>query len=171
MTNTSTVVADAMRALVALMRATSGYRSCWVDGSGIPVYHSAEAGLIGEQPVTSLVIGDLGDLQSIVEAADGTQRMATLGTLRHRTEDVVIRCRATAVTGDSTDGTVQATWDAAVGIVDDVDTLLRATGSLGLVPAYRHVLAVLGGVTGVRPYLGAGVVVDVLFDININARI
>jgi hypothetical protein len=171
MTNTSTAVADAMRALVTLMRATSGYRSCWADGTGVPVYHSAEAGLIGEQPVTSLVIGDLGDLTSVQEAADGTQRLATLGTLRHRDEELTIRCRATAVTGDATDGTTQATWDAAIGIIDDVDTLLRGNGSLGLVPAYRYMQAVLAGVTGVRPYLGSGVIVDVLFDIRVTARI
>lgn len=170
--NTSTCLADAMSAIVTSMRATAGYQSCWSTGIGVPVYHSAEAGLIGDHPVTCLIIGDTGDFSGVPDdSGDSSQSLATLGTLRHRSEDAVIRCRAVAVTGDSTDGSIQATWADAVGIVDDVDTMLRGSGSLGLVPAYRSLTAVMAGVSGIRPYLSAGVVVEVLFDIAITARI
>lgn len=178
MTNTSTVVNDAVRALVGAMRARTGFRSCWADdptGLLVPVYHSAEVGLLGDHAVTSLVVADIGDIDAPQEAGDGPQRVATLGTLRHRDEDATIRCRATAVTGDAGDGVVQATWDAATAIADAVDAELRgATGvgpSLGLVPAYRDVTARFAGVTGIRPDLSAGCVVDVLFDVAVRARI
>jgi hypothetical protein len=170
-TNTSTAVNDAVRAIVAKMRARSGYRSCWSSGSGVPVYHSAEAGLMDEQVTRALIIADLGDPSVPQEAGDSQQGVATLGTLHHRDEEAVVRCRSIAVTGDVHDGAVQATWDAAHTTVDDLDAELRADPSLGLVPAYSHLIAMVGAVTGVRPYLGAGVVVEVLFDVRVEARI
>lgn len=175
MTNTSTVVNDAVRAIVAAMRVRIGYRSCWASGTGIPVYHSAEVGLFDEQPTSALVIADPGDPATPQESGDSRQGIATLGTLRHRDEDATIRCRAMAQSGDAVDGTVQAAWDAAHAIVDAVDAELRGpTGigpSLGLVPSYREVTAWVDGVTGVRPILAAGVVVDVYFDVAVRARI
>jgi hypothetical protein len=176
MTNTSTSVNDAIRAIVTLMRAETGYRSPWpaADGTlpdGVSVYHTLEAGLMDDHTERALIIGDWGDPEAPQEAADGPQRPATLGTLRHRQEDAVIRCRVSVSSGDVAEGSVQAVWDAAVAIVDDVDAMLRATGSLGLVPGYRHLEAVFAGVTATQPSLARGPVLDVYFGIAVSARL
>lgn len=168
----------AVTAIVTAMRARTGYRSCWAagDGDDVPVYHSAEAGLIGEHPVTSLVIASGEDPLTPREVVDSRQARATYGPPRRRDESGLIRCRATAVSGDVSDGAVQAAWAAAVGIVDDVDDELRGTSgvgpSLGLAPdPLQLMVAVLEGVTGISPWLAGGVVVDVDFSIGITARI
>ena len=173
--HTSTALADAMAALVRLMVATPGYRSPWDSGPGIPVCHSAEVGLVEDPVPLVLVIGDTGDPSLPAEAGDSDQRTATLGTLRHRQEDGTIRCRAVAQTGDVGEGVVQAQWDAALDLVDAVDSELRGPSgigpSLGLTPAYRSVHASVSQVTSVLPYLGAGTVVEVLFEIQVTARL
>lgn len=176
MTHTSTSVPDAIGQIVVLMRARTGYRSPWpaADGTlpaGVPVYHTLEVGLMDDHTERALIIGDWGDPDAPQEAADGPQRPATLGTLRHRQEDATIRCRAIASSGDVAEGSVQAVWDAAAGIVDDVDTMLRANPSLGLVPAYRHLEAGFGGVTATRPDLSSGPLVEIYFSVDVTARL
>lgn len=172
MTNTSTAVNDAVRAIVAIMRARTGFRSCWnTTATGVPVYHSAEAGFIDDHPDTGLIIADPGDPQNPDEAGQDRQRMATLGTVHARNEEATIHCRAWAHTGDAHDGAVQSMWDAAVAIVDAVDAELRDDPALGLTPPYSLIMATFDAVTGVRPYVGEGVVVEVLFDIAVDARI
>jgi len=175
-TNTSTVVADAVRAIVAAMRGRTGYRSCWTQGTGIPVYHSAELALFDDNTLSGLVIAHVGDPNRTGEAGDGTQVMATLGTRRAREEGITVHCLAWSSTGDAVDGSMQAVWDAATAIVDDVDAELRGDvagigPSLGLVPAYREVTARLDAVTGVRPYAAEGLVCELSFDLAVTARL
>ena len=169
--HTSTALADAMAALVRLMVATPGYRSPWDSGPGIPVCHSAEVGLVEDPVPLVLVIGDTGDPSLPAEAGDSDQRTATLGTLRHRQEDGTIRCRAVAQTGDVGPGVVQAQVDAAVGLCDALDAAVRADPSLGLVPGYRELTAMFGGVQSIQPYARGGVVVEVTCSIQVSARI
>ena len=179
MAHTSTAIGDAVAAIVAAMRARAGFRSPWDhDSIGVPVYHSIEVGLHEESVRTVpalLAIGDVGDPESPAESSDSGQRPATLGTTRSREETATIRCRAVAQTGDVGEGVVQAQWDAALDLVDAVDSELRGPSgigpSLGLTPAYRSVHASVSQVTSVLPYLGAGTVVEVLFEIQVTARL
>lgn len=181
MANTSTVIGDAVAAIVTAMRARAGYRSPWdQDTPGIPVYHSAEIGLFGESvqgvPVL-LVVADQGDPEAdSPDVAQSGQRPATIGTRRARQETATIRCRAIAQTGDVGEGVVQAQWAAALSVVDAVDAELRADPSgvgptLGLEPAYRSVVAQVAQVTSVRPYLAGGTVVEVPFEVEVSARL
>lgn len=174
MTNTSTVINDAISAIVTAMRATSGYRSCWsagTTGTEVPVYHSIEIAMQSEPTGSALVIGYPGDPSSPGEDARGDQGIATLGTLRHRQETAVIRCLALAQSGDADTTAVQNVWNTATAITDDVDTYLRSAGSLGLVPSYRDVTAYFSGITATRPYVSTGVVLEIDFQITVSARI
>jgi hypothetical protein len=179
MAHTSTVMGDAVAAIVAAMRARTGYRSPWATTPGlVPVYHSIEVGMqelgAGEAALL-LVIGDVGALDAPQEAGNSGHSWATLGTTRQKQEDAVIRCLAVAQTGDTGEGVVQAQWDAALGLVDDVDDEVRsATGigpSLGLYPSFRSVVATVEQVRGVRPSLSGGVVVEAPFTIKVTARL
>lgn len=171
MTNTSTSINDATRALVTLMRARSGFRSCWARGNGTAVFHSAEIGLFDDQPNRGLIIADADDPARPDEAGQTRQRMATLGTRRARDEDATIHCRSWFTTGDAVDGSVQRCWDGAHAIIDELEALLSDSPNIGLVPTYRDLTCVLEAVTGVRPYSGAGVTVEVFCDLRVNARL
>lgn len=180
MAHTSTVVGDAVAAIVTAMRARAGYRSPWVAGApgDVIVYHSAEVGLqaLGAaEAALLLVVGDTGDPDTPREAGESTQRPATLGTRRARQEDATVRVRAIAQTGDVGEGVVAAQWSAALDILDDLDDELRGpTGvgpSLGLVPTFQSVVAQLAQVTAVRPYVAMGTVVEAWADVEVSARL
>lgn len=183
MTDTATCAADAVAAIVTAMRARTGYRSPWSAGSDgdVPVCHSAEAGAFGEGGIAAarlLVIADTGDPDAPQEASDGTQRPAVLGTTRGREETVKIRCRAIAQTGDpAAEGVVEAQWAAALAMVSDVQEELagaapRIGPSLGLSTAtYRNVTARLDQVTSISAYQSRGTVVEVLFELEVKARL
>lgn len=180
MAHTSTAIGDAVAAIVAAMRARAGYRSPW-DAStpGAPVFHSIEVGMqecAAPQAAQLLVVGDVGDPSTPTESGDSRQERATFGTRRAKTEEATIKCRAVAQTGDVGEGVVQAQWDAALAVVDAVDAELRADPAgigptLGLVPAYQSVTALVSQVTGIRSYLSGGTVVEVAFDIDVTTRL
>jgi hypothetical protein len=175
--STSTAISDVVRMIVTRMRGRAGYRSCWEQGDDVAVFHSAEAGLIDDDPVTEgglrrlLIIADIGDPNRPAEAGQAKHDVATLGTLHAREETQYVHCRSVASSGDSEDGTVQACWDAAVEVIDGLADELDADSSLGLVPTYREVTARFAGVTGVRPYTTEGVVVEIEFDLEVTARL
>jgi hypothetical protein len=158
------------------MRGRTGYRSCWDVSTGVPVYHSAEIALFDDNTESGLVIAHPGDPNRSGEGGDSNQAMATLGTRRAREEIAIVHCLAWYSTGDSVDGSMQAAWDGAAAIVDEVDAELRGDvagigPSLGLVPAYREVTCQFDAVTGVRPYASTGLVCEMSFDLRITARL
>lgn len=162
---------DVVKALVALMRAVPGYRDpATLNGVGIPVFHSLEVALTEENPDVLLCIGYIGDPDTPQESGQAGQVVATLGTNHHRQEDGAVRCAVISQTGDlKAAGAVPALFDDAFAIVNDVDTMLRANGALGL--ATPSMVARIGGLPSIRsdPASGGDVIVE--FEVIFSTRI
>ena len=165
------VVVDAA---VARMVARSGYRSCWdTTRTGIPVFDCGEAGDTGDSPNASLVIGWPGE-DGEVEPGDAGAVRADVGKGR-RDEDGVVRCLASAWSGDDGRGVMSATRARALAIVADVNAELQATSrALGITSAGSGLQSVevwIGGLPSVRTSVGSGAQVDVMFDLQFTARL
>lgn len=161
-------------ALVARMDARTGYRSGWdatQDGGANLVLDSVEAGIIADRIGTFLVIAFPGDPEAEGEAGQSGQVVATMGTARRRQEEGVVRCLAVDQRGDVGPGIASASRTAALSVLDDVDAELRADPALGLVPTFEHMVARIGGLPSIRPFLAAGVVTWVEFDVLFSVRI
>ena len=172
-------------ALVAKMRARPGYCSPTSAASGIPVYHSVEVGLSSHSPTGPiLVIGWIGDPDTMpTEPGTSGQSIATLGTQHHRAEEGTIACAVIAKTGDAEPGgdtaveagTVGSAMNAVFAVADDLDAVLRADPSLGIVgPTYPDVqalVAYIDGLPAVQPWLNEGIVWRLELSVRFTARI
>jgi hypothetical protein len=177
---TSTSAGTVLAALVTAMRSRSGYRSPWVDGTSVPVYHSAEAGEQAARVERLIVIGDTGNPDAATEGAQTGQRPATLGTRRARQEDLLVHVRIVSQTGDTGPGVIEAQIDAAEAILDDLHDEIAGTGSvvgptLGLADGtpgtYQLVTARLEGVPALLAYSRAGTVAELLVDLVVEVRL
>lgn len=171
---TATAWGAVVDALTARMVARAGYRSAWDDAAPLtdrPVYLATEAALIGDQPGTFLVIAFPGDPDQVTESGQTGQVVVTLPNPRTRQEQGVVRCLAVDQRGDIGPGVASASIAAVLSVLDDVDDELRDAPTLGLVPAFAHLQAQLGGLPSIRPLLGGGVVTWVEFDVEFSARI
>lgn len=161
-------------ALVARMDARSGWRGAFDTsqaGGTWTVFDSITVGVTGDHIGTFLVVAFPGDPDISTEGGQSSQVIATLGTARRREEDGVVRCLAVDQRGDVGPGIVSASRTAALGVLDEVDAMLRADPTLGLVPTFAHVMARIGGLPSIRTFLASGVVTSVEFDVEFSARI
>ena len=159
-------------ALLTGMRARTGYCSTSAYVSGlIPVYDGVEAHLARDQgPARFLVVRFVGTKDDPQAAGGVGQSTGPLGTLRPRTERGYIRCRAAAQTGDAgITGDASAQWDAAYGVLADVEDLMRTSPTLGVVAT--HIVVELGAVDDARQYEADGIVTELDFTVNYRARI
>ena len=162
------------------MRARAGYQAPTASGTGIPVFDSVEVGLSNDTWPKILVVGWIGDPDDLPDPPGSTsQTIATLGTLRHRTEEGEVRLAAAVSYGDglvgtgaADAGTIGAARDEAFAIVNDVDAMVRADPTLGLQGAgYPHLIAYVASVDQIVLWLNEGHKVRVEFTVHFEARI
>ena len=173
-------VADA---LVARMRARTGYCSPVSGAAGIPVYHSVEVGLSSHSPSAGiLVIGWIGDPDSDpTDPGTSGQSAGALSAQHGRDEHGTVVCRAIVHIGDAqlgsdptVAGTVSGVLRQAFAIADDVDAMIRADPSLGLMngnPDLRTLTAYVTEFPVIRPWLNEGIVASLEFTVSFIARI
>jgi len=174
MTAMGTAMADVMTAVIDGLRGTTGWRDPWDDMTvgGVCVYDTVEPLMTSQLEDACLIVG-LASADDDRQTGSATQAVATLGTGRHREEQGTIACIALSQTGDSGPGIVREMRAAAAQIIADVDVFLRANGSLGLVPQYRNVTAMIGDITSLKAFTtsAAGVVCEIDFTIKYDARL
>jgi hypothetical protein len=161
-------------ALVAAMRATTGYRSPYSGNSGNTVFDGPEYGLTEEHSETFLVIGWAGDPDSPEDSGQSQQTTAALDrTARPREERGTVNCRAVSQVGDASlsDRSVKDVRDAALAVIADVEASLRTDPTLGLVPPLALLVAEMGGTFTPRQYMNAGAVCEIDFQVTYRARI
>jgi hypothetical protein len=162
-------------ALVAAMRATTGYRSPYSGNSGNTVFDGPEYGLTEEHSETFLVIGWAGDPDSPEDSGQSRQTTGPLAANagRPRDEEGVVNCRAVSQVGDAslTDRSVKDVRDAALAVIADVEASLRSDPTLGLVPTLSRMVAEMGGTFTPRQYMNAGAVCEIDFQVTYRARI
>jgi hypothetical protein len=162
-------------ALVAAMRATTGYRSPYSGNSGNTVFDGPEYGLTEEHSETFLVIGWAGDPDSPEDSGQSRQTTGPLAANagRPRDEEGVVNCRAVSQVGDAslTDRSVKDVRDAALAVIADVEASLRTDPTLGLVPTLSRMVAEMGGTFTPRQYMNAGAVCEIDFQVTYRARI
>ena len=173
-------VADA---LVAKMRARTGYCSPTSGSAGIPVYHSVEVGLSSASPSSGiLVIGWIGDPDSDpTDPGTSGQSSAALSARHPREEHGTVLCRSIVHVGDAqlgsdptAAGTVSGVLRQAFRIADDVDAMIRADPSLGLMngnPDMQTLTAYITGFPVIHPWLNEGIVASLEFTVSFIARI
>lgn len=174
---------DITHAILAGMRARTGFRAPTTDSTAIPVYHSLEIGFQGESgpavPVF-LVLGWAGDPSLPAESGQTGQKAATLGPSRSREERGTIRGQVTAQTGDKvlsgTDlaevGTLPWLCSQAFATLAEVEAYARTNERLAL-SGSQHTEIWIDSVDSVRPMLAGarGLVVELDFSIGYTARI
>lgn len=170
---------DVAKAVTTGMRARAGYQAPTASGTGIPVYHSVESQLSNDIPPKILVIGWMGDADTVpLSPGSGDQQWATIGTNHSRNSTGIVRCAAFVSYGDAvlstavTDaGTIPAALDEAAGILNDLDAFLRADPSLGLTASgYPTMVAEVASVD-LWPWLNEGHKVRAEASIKFAARI
>lgn len=114
---------EVVDALVALLRAETGYRAPLSPGSGVPVYDGPQADSDVLTEPSALVIGwspgnDAGEI-----------RLEPRGATAARTRDEASRVRCVAV---ASSGNMKAARDAAFAILATVETVTRTNPDLGL---------------------------------------
>lgn len=157
-------------ALLALMRATTGYRdpSAAVSAALVPVFDGPTIGVSGDHATRWLSIGWAGDPESPEDAGVAEQAVATGGN-NTRDEVGTIRCRA-AAQGGETDPTPLSTLRLqAAAIVGDVELLLRTNPTLGIVAP--RMFARIGEVGALRPSITRGPSVTADFTVIYDTRI
>jgi hypothetical protein len=162
-------------ALVAAMRATTGYRSPFSGNSGNTVFDGPEYGITEERSQTFLVIGWAGDPDSPEDSGQSRQTTGPLAANagRPRDEEGVINCRAVSQAGDSSlrERSMKTVRDDALAAIADVEASLRTDPTLGLVPTLSRMVAEMGGTFTPRQYMNAGAVCEIDFQVTYRARI
>ena len=161
----TTLWGEVVDALVATMRATSGYRSPTSTSSGITVYDGPEVLLSGEPAGSFLVIGSTKEVSGADYAGRSGQTSATFGN-RSRDEAGTIVCQAVAQSGDVD---VKAVRDAALAVMGDVEDALRADNGQGVNTGY-YCLVEQGDAT-ISQYVTGGAVCEIEFMVTYKARI
>lgn len=127
---TTTAWPQVVDALVAVMRATTGYQAPGATGSGIPVYDGPEMLLSEDRPSVLLVVGWSGDSANLDEPGSaGESSTVMAATTRPKDEDGKVACRAIAQIGDGEIGGPKSARDLAFAVVDDVRAALRVGAS------------------------------------------
>lgn len=160
---------DVVNALIALMRATSGYRDPAALGSEIPVFDSFAVGRT-EQPVDAyLVIAWAGDPDALEDGGDSGQTIATLGN-NTRDETATVRCRAVAQYGTGA-GPIDpsAARTAAFAIAGAVEALLRTNPTLGITAP--RMLARFGQFESIQQWANEGPCCGLTFTVVYQTRI
>lgn len=161
-------------ALLSTMRATTGYRAPDGSTSAIPVYDGPEYQLTNDHPATFLIVGWSGELGEPEEAGTSRQSPGPMAPpARPRDEEGLIRCRAVSQVGDSSLSarSVKDVRDAALAVVADVESALRAAPQLGLEPTLPRMVVEMAPETQVRQYVRKGVVCEIDFQVTYKARI
>jgi hypothetical protein len=162
-------------ALVAAMRATTGYRSPYSGSSGVTVFDGPEYGLTEEHSESYLVIGWAGDPDSPEDSGQSRQTTGPLAANagRPRDEEGTINCRAVSQIGDAslTQRSVKDARDACLAVIATVEAALRTDPTLGLVPTLSRLVAEMGGTFTPKQYANAGIVCEIDFQVTYRARI
>jgi hypothetical protein len=161
-------------AVLDTLRATSGFQAPTSTGTAVPVYDSTEYELPGDAPLISVVIGYPGSVESEQDGATYTRKPAALANTHPREDEGDILCIVFAQSNDMdlASGPVRALRALADGVVDTIETALRANANLAIAPA-SGVDVKLIRITTVRhqPWLGDGLHCDVPFTIHYLARL
>lgn len=153
-------------ALVAALRATSGYRAPTATTSGIPVFDGPEYGITADRAQTWLCVGWSGDPDAPQDGGEASQVIASLGNVQ-REEAGSIPIRIVSQSGDRD---MQARRLAAFAAMGTVETYVRTTPRLGLDPSWMRE-AHFAGRYSYRQRYDSGAVFELDCAVDFRARI
>lgn len=158
-------------ALLARLRATSGFQGPTGTTTAVRVYDGPEVNNYGDMLTSYLVVGLPADgITSGADSGSFGQKPGPMAANRPMDETGVVHCRAVAQTGDVDS---KATRDTAFALLAAVEDTLRVPldgPTLGLVTG-RMVARLAEGNLPVRQFLASGSVCEIDFDVIYGTRI
>lgn len=172
MTGTPSTWPNWVDAVLAAMRATTGYKDPSSTATGIPVYDGPEVYLTADTVGSYLVIGYSGTDEEPDSPGSADQTEATSSPLRSKDEMGIITCYACAQSGDNsiTNRSVKKVRDQAFAMVAAVEISIRTAPDEGLIGLGQVRLLQFRNLR-VEQWAREGVVCAITFDIQFQSRI